>query len=90
MTHVGRLFRFFLHFQGLHKVQDLEIENGQLRETLNLTSLEVTRLKMKEKELEQLQVSEVVGVYNLLKNILNIYCKIHLINKRVFISEFLG
>ncbi|XP_023340323.1 protein CASP [Eurytemora carolleeae] len=41
--------------KGLHKVQDLEIENGQLRETLNLTSLEVTRLKMKEKELEQLQ-----------------------------------
>ena len=74
----------------MHKVQDLEIENGQLRETLNLTSLEVTRLKMKEKELEQLQVSEVVGVYNLLKNILNIYCKIHLINKRVFISEILG
>ena len=35
---------------------DLEIEVGQLRETLTMTSTEVTRLKFKEKELEQAQV----------------------------------
>jgi len=41
--------------KGLHKVTDLEIEVGQLRETLTMTSTEVTRLKFKEKELEQAQ-----------------------------------
>jgi len=41
--------------KGLHKVTDLEIEVGQLRETLAMTSTEVTRLKFKEKELEQAQ-----------------------------------
>ena len=42
--------------QGLHKLADMEIETAQLRETLALTNTEVTRLKMKEKELEQAQV----------------------------------
>ena len=34
----------------------MEIETAQLRETMALTNTEVTRLKMKEKELEQAQV----------------------------------
>ena len=42
-------------FQGLQKVTDLELEVSQLRETLTSTNLEVTRLKFKEKELEQVQ-----------------------------------
>jgi len=41
--------------KGLHKLQDLEIEVNQLRETLTLTNNEVTRLKFKEKELTQAQ-----------------------------------
>jgi len=41
--------------KGLHKLADMEIETAQLRETMALTNTEVTRLKMKEKELEQAQ-----------------------------------
>ena len=43
------------HHQGLQKVTDLELEVSQLRETLTATNTEVTRLKFKEKELEQTQ-----------------------------------
>eukprot|EP00088_Acartia_fossae_P056571 TRINITY_DN6586_c0_g1_i5.p1 TRINITY_DN6586_c0_g1~~TRINITY_DN6586_c0_g1_i5.p1 ORF type:complete len:670 (-),score=199.17 TRINITY_DN6586_c0_g1_i5:172-2181(-) len=41
--------------KGLQKVTDLELEVGQLRETLTETNSEVTRLKFKEKELDQAQ-----------------------------------
>ena len=43
---------------------DLEIEVSQLRETLATTNTELTRLKFKEKELEQAQVVDAYELTN--------------------------